>query len=138
MEYKKSSTYNIGEGVTAVKINNFNDNKINNRSPVKKSKTCNEENINRLNLGYRYNDKVQNHLGTVLETINEVSNSKVDSSELSDNDDDNNDDNKNKNDNNINVINNENNRKKETNSDNKKNDSEYNTAIATKNTLHLG
>ena len=100
--------------MTAIKINNFNDNRINNRSPVKKSKKSNKENINRLNLDYCYNDKVKNHLGNVLETINEISNFKVDSSEISDKEDDNNDNNNNKNDNNNNnnAIKNENNRKK--------------------------
>ena len=112
IRYIKNKVHIILVRGTAIKINNFNDNRINNRSPVKKSKTCNEENINRLNLGYCYNDKVQNHLGNVLETINEISNFKVDSSEISDKEDDNNDDNNNKNDNNNNATNNENNRKK--------------------------
>ena len=115
--YKKSSTYNIGEGVTVITINNFNDGQnINNKMPVKKAKTRNEENINRLNLGYHFNHNGPNRLGTVLETINEVSNSKVDSSDLSDDDDNIN----NKNGNNINNNNIENNKKNETNSEAKK------------------
>ena len=130
--YKKSSTYNIGEGVTVITINNFNDNQnINNKIPVKKSKTRNEENINRLNLGYHFNHNGPNHLGTVLETINEVSNSKVDSSDLSDDDDNIN----NKNSNNINNCI-ENNKKNETNSEAKKNGSTSLTPSPTKNTLH--
>ena len=71
-------------------INNFNDD--NNTS---KNTNNNNEDNNRLNIGHNS----QNKLGTVLETINEVSNSKVDSSELSDDEDDNNN-NVNKDDNN--------------------------------------
>jgi hypothetical protein len=132
--------------VSSIKINDFDDNNINNnnvdnevpKSPVKKSKTCNEEMANRLNIGNAL-DRGPNHLGAVLETINEVSNSRVDSSELSDDSEEeqNNNDNNNKNINSINIKNIENNRKKETNSQTKKNDSDYNTATATKNTLHL-
>ena len=139
-QYKKSSSYHIREGASPITINNFEDNNNNDnidvtKSPVKKSKTCNENNINRLDLGYKL-DKGANHLGTVLETINE--DSKVDSSELSDDEDEvqNNNDNNNNNNRNINsniITNNENNRKKETNSETKKNDSDYNTATATKN-----
>jgi len=70
---------------TAIKIDN-NDNNIgnNNEDSIKKSKTCNEENNNRLNL-YRLSDNGLNHLATVLETINEVSNSRVGSSEINSN-----------------------------------------------------
>ena len=81
--YKKSSTYNIGEGVTLFTINNFNDNNIGKNS-VKKSKSHKEGKSNNLNLQSRVNNNVQNHLATILETINEVSNSKIDSSEISD------------------------------------------------------
>ena len=81
--YKKSSTYNIGEGVTLFTINNFNDNNTGKNS-VKKSKSQKEGKSNNLNLQSRVNNNVQNHLATVLETINEVSNSKIDSSEISD------------------------------------------------------
>ena len=100
LTYIKSSTYNIGEGITVFQINNFNDSMNINQSAVKKSKTCKEEtinNINRLNIQYRFNNNNNgpNRLATVLETINEVSNSKVDSSELSD--DNNNNENNNEN-----------------------------------------
>lgn len=91
--YKKSSSYNIGEGETVFTINNFNDNLNYNNSIYIKSKTCKEQNNNRLNLQYRINNIIyQNHLDKVLETINEVSNSRVDSSDLSE--DKNNEDNK--------------------------------------------
>ena len=82
--YKKSSTYNIGEGETSFTINNFNDSGNNKNSIYIKSKTCKEENINKLNLQYRFNNNIcRFHLDAVLETINEVSNSRVDSSDLS-------------------------------------------------------
>ena len=87
LTYIKSSTYNIGEGVTVFQINNFNDNINIDKSAVKKSKTCKEgtiNNTNRLNIQTKFNNMGPNRLGTVLETIFEVSNSKVDSSELSD------------------------------------------------------
>ena len=85
--YKKSSTYNIGEGVTLFTINNFNDYTNNKYSSVKKSKSYKGGSHNRLlNLAYRNKTKIHNHLGTVLETINEVSNSRIDSSQMSNND----------------------------------------------------
>ena len=127
--FKKSNSYNLAEGVTFFKINNFNDKNINNNDALKKSKTFREENIYGLNIPYRLNNG-QNHLATVLETINEVSNSRVDSSELSDdeNKNENNNDNKNKN-NNININN-----IVKSNENNQINDS-CNTAAATKNSL---
>ena len=82
IEYKKSNSYNLGEGVTLFKINNFNDNQ-NNQNNVKKSKTYKEKNINRLNLTYKVNNIGHRRLDTVLETINEVSNSNLHSSYLS-------------------------------------------------------
>lgn len=64
-------------------MNNINENNYLNKSSVKKSKTFKEENSKRLNLTSRIINIGQNRLGTVLETINEVSNSKTDSSGLS-------------------------------------------------------
>ena len=52
-----------------------------NEDIIKKSKTCNEENNNRLNVN-RVSDNGINRLATVLETIKEVSNSRAGSSEL--------------------------------------------------------
>lgn len=52
-----------------------------NEDIMKKSKTCNEENNNRLNVN-RVSDNGINRLATVLETIKEVSNSRAWSSEF--------------------------------------------------------
>ena len=140
-EFKKSSTYNMGEGAILIKMKNFNDISNNNSPYVKKSKSFKEININRLNLPYRINNNGGYHLDTVLETINEVSNSIVDSSELSDDDEEeeNNEENNANNNNNVKCLNYDSNKKKEreTISDSKKNDSEYNANTATKNTLNL-
>jgi hypothetical protein len=65
---------------------------------IKKSKTCKEENNNRLNLN-RVTDNGLNRLATVLETIKEVSNSRAWSSEMYSNNN-NNHNNKNNNNNN--------------------------------------
>ena len=124
-EEKKSSTNNVGDEMTVpLVINNINDN---NNAQNKGANNNNEDN-NRLNLGVNG----QNRLGTVLETINEVSNSKVDSSDLSDDDEeDNNNNNANIDNNKKSMDNNDNtNNKKEVISECKKNDSD-------KNTFHL-
>ena len=118
IEYKKSNSYNLGEGVTLFKINNFNDNQ-NNQNNVKKSKTYKEKNINRLNLTYKVNNIGHRRLDTVLETINEVSNSNLHSSYLSNQKDIKENNNANKDKNNI---------KKEIHNENEKvNDTEHNT-----------
>lgn len=128
IEYKKSNSYNLGEGVTLFKINNFNDNQ-NNQNNVKKSKTYKEKNINRLNLTYKVNNIGHRRLDTVLETINEVSNSNLHSSYLSNQKDIKENNNANKDKNNI---------KKEIHNENEKvNDTEHNTGTATKNTMNL-
>ena len=69
--WTKSNTYALGER----DISNNEDN-----YESKKSKTISEnENVPRIN-----NLRLNNHLETVLETINEISNSKIDVSKLSD------------------------------------------------------
>ena len=74
-------TYNFGEDQTQSQLGNFNN--INKKDSVKKSKTSKD--VNRLNLNYCFNNNGQNRLNTVLETIFEVSNSKLDcSSEVKD------------------------------------------------------
>ena len=72
--FKKSSTSNIDYDNSAILKNE-------NEESIKKSKTCREENNNRLNLN-RVTDNGLNRLATVLETIKEVSNSRAGSSEL--------------------------------------------------------
>ena len=85
--YSKSSTYNKKENNISSNIIKLNDNSINNINPIQKSRTCREnENIHRASFTLRLNNLAQNHLETVLETVSEVSNSKVDSSEISDED----------------------------------------------------
>ena len=123
-EEKNSSTNNIGDEMTVpLVINNFNDD---NNAPDKTANQNNEEDNNKLNLV----NNGQNRLGTVLETINEVSNSKVDSSELSDDDEEENN-NANKDNDKINKsLENDINNKKESASEHKKDDSD-------KNTLHI-
>lgn len=77
---KKSSTFNLENDIADIKIDNIN----NNDDSIQKSQTLKEENNNRLNL-YRVSDNGLNHLATVLETINEVSNSRIGSSEINSN-----------------------------------------------------
>lgn len=122
----------MGEENPSFKINVLNENNNTNNPSVKKSKTFIEENAFRLNVQHIFNNFGQNRLCTVLETINEVSNSKIDSSEISDRSDLN-EENKNKENNDYNDKNK--NIHEANNSDNKKNDSEGN--MATKNTIHL-
>ena len=74
----KSITYNMNND-TSLNINYLNDNQNNNQIPLQKSRTsC--ENYNRSSFIIRLNNFGQNRLETVLETISEVSNSKVNSS----------------------------------------------------------
>lgn len=81
----KSITYNICNDYTSFD-NNLNDNQNNNYLLLQKSRTCREnEIINMPSFTFRFNNLRQNHLETVLETVSEVSNSKVDSSKISDN-----------------------------------------------------
>lgn len=71
--YKKTSTYSIGEE----NANSLNFTSINNNKSLYKKAKSYKDKIN------SFNNKNQNHLGTVLETINEVSNSKIDCSQIS-------------------------------------------------------
>jgi len=81
--FTKSSTYNNNQNNNTYYINNINDNQNNNIN-IQKARTCREnENINKASLTIRLNNLGQNHLETVLEAISEASNSKIDSSELS-------------------------------------------------------
>ena len=77
--WTKSNTYALGERDTS--NNELIDNNLKiNIYEAKKSKTISEkENVQRIN-----NLKLNNHLETVLETINEISNSKIEASKLSD------------------------------------------------------
>ena len=70
--WTKSNTYALGERDIS--------NNENNNYDSKKSKTISEnESVQRIN-----NLRLNNHLETVLETINEISNSKIEASKLSD------------------------------------------------------
>ena len=95
---KKSSKLNLeNENSSILKNENINNNNFNIiDDAIKKSKTCKEENSNRLNIN-RVSENGLNHLATVLETIKEVSNSRAGSSEICRN-------NNNKNNNNNNNI----------------------------------
>ena len=77
--WTKSNTYALGE--RDISNNELIDNNLNvNIYEAKKSKTISEnENVQRIN-----NFRLNNHLETVVETINEISNSKIDASKLSD------------------------------------------------------
>jgi hypothetical protein len=77
--WTKSNTYALGE--RDMSNNELIDNNLNeNIYESKKSKTISDnENVQRIN-----NFRLNNHLETVLETINEISNSKIDVSKLSD------------------------------------------------------
>ena len=79
--YKKSSTYNLGEGVAFFAENNLIKIVKEKNDMYQKAKTCKVENRHKININN--NQPIEgdvNHLAT----INEVSNSKVDSSEISD------------------------------------------------------
>ncbi len=78
--WTKSNTYALGErDISNNELIDSNLN-INNIYEAKKSKTISEnENVQRIT-----NFRLNNHLETVLETINEMSNSKIDISKLSD------------------------------------------------------
>lgn len=77
--WTKSNTYALGE--RDISNNELIDKNLNiNAYEAKKSKTISEnENVQRIN-----NFRLNNHLETVLETINEISNSKIEVSKLSD------------------------------------------------------
>lgn len=83
----KSTTFNQKENHIINEINNeiknINDNIINNINAIQKSKTYIDNSIPRLSFTLRLNNLRQNHLETVLETLSEASNSKVDSFEIS-------------------------------------------------------
>ena len=88
--FTKSSTYNKNQNNNIYNFENINDNQNNNINQIQKSRTCREnENINRTNSTLRLNQFGQNRLETVLETISEVSKSKVDSSDISDDNEEN-------------------------------------------------
>ena len=139
----KSNTYNkSNDPSTAFNIINLNDNLNNN---IQKSRTYREENlnINRTSSILRLMNLNQNHLETVLETVSEASNSKVDSSGISNENENDSDNSENKDDINENDTGNKK-TKEETinNSDHKINasdfriyDSENNTA--TKKSLYF-
>ena len=109
--FKNSDNYELGNENNLKNLNDNNININNENTKVIKSKNLNEnQNNNRINsiLSINNNNYAQNHLETVLETINEVSCSRFDSSKLSDNNCNNNE-NKNKNiNNNIIDVNNSN------------------------------
>ena len=112
--FKNTDNYELGNENNLNNLNDNNNININNENiKVIKSKNLNEnQNNNRINsiLSINNNNFAQNHLETVLETFNEVSCSRFDSSKLSDNNsNDNGNGNKNKNiNNNIIDINNSN------------------------------
>ena len=81
--YIKSSTYNKRENNISFNINNLNDNSTN-REQIQKSRTSENDNFHYSSFTLRLNNLGQNRLETVLETVSETSNSKVDSSEISD------------------------------------------------------
>jgi hypothetical protein len=86
-KYTKSSTYNEHNNKSNNSFNNciLNDNDIinNNLFQLKKSRTCKENEVfQRQSFNLGFNNINRNHLETVLETISEVSNSKVDSSDI--------------------------------------------------------
>jgi hypothetical protein len=83
--YIKSSTYNKRENNISFNINNLNDNSTN-REQIQKSRTSENDNFHYSSFTLRLNNLGQNRLETVLETVSEASNSKVDSSEISDED----------------------------------------------------
>ena len=146
--YTKSNTYNnSSQANNSFNYSNINDNINNNIIQIQKSRTSREnELLKRQNFTIRLNNIGVNHLETVLETVREVSNSKNDSSGISDDDDSLNKENEN-NGQNKNGIN-ENDKNKEVSgnlninidlkiqgSEAKINDSDYNTA--TKKTIFL-
>ena len=132
-EFTKSSTYNNqSQSINTFSYGNINDNindNINNNNiQIQKSRTCQEyENFQRQSLTIRLNNIGRTHLETVLETLSEASNSKVDSSEISDDTENEeikeNDDNK---ENKENYETNENTGKYETKESGKNKDSENN------------
>ena len=126
----KSITYNINN-TTSININYISENQNNTQQPLQKSRTSWEnENFPRLTL--LLNNFAQNRLETVLETISEVSNSKIS--------DDNENRNKNNEENENGKIKEEiddNIEKKIPGSDIKINDSNYNNNITTKKSCFL-
>ena len=136
----KSSTFNQKENHIINENNNetknLNDNIINNINAIQKSRTYIENTIPRLSFTLRLNNLGQNHLETVLETVSETSNSKVDSSEISDDEG--------------NIINNEGietkqlkeesgniNSEQKLQTDTRINDSEYNNTTQNKKSLYF-
>jgi hypothetical protein len=102
IEYTKSSTYNNHTNQSNnsfINCNNLNDNdndNLNNNARIQKSRTLQENDaFQRQCFTFHFNNINGNHLETVLETISEVSNSKVDSLEKSNKDEENEDTGKN-------------------------------------------
>lgn len=87
--FLKSSTFNKNIQKNSNVNNNINDpaSKNDRQKKLQKAKTCNE--IDKINYSVGLNNLGQNHLGVVLEAISEVSNSNVDSSEISIDEDEN-------------------------------------------------
>ena len=85
-KFTKSSTYNEQNNKSNNSFNNciLNDNDIinNNLIQLQKSRTCENEVFQRQSFTLGFNNINRNHLETVLETVSEVSNSKVDSSDV--------------------------------------------------------
>ena len=112
------------------------------RDQIQKSRTSENENFHYLSFTLRLNNLGQNRLETVLETLSEASNSKVDSSEISE-EDENNQNNKKNEENEENedkkikeeVANSNNTEQKLQGTDTKINDSDYN--IANKKSLYF-
>ena len=95
--FVKSGTYDLGEYNKSIFLNDnyINNNKSynNEKNKIKKSKSYknNDNTYKRIKLNnHLNNDKLQNHLETVIETINEVSNSKIDSSNINEDNENNN------------------------------------------------
>jgi hypothetical protein len=136
--YIKSSTYNKRENNISFNINNLNDNSTN-REQIQKSRTSENDNFHYSSFTLRLNNLGQNRLETVLETVSEASNSKVDSSEISD-EEENNENNLKNEENKDKIIkeefgNSNNTEQKMQGTDTKINDSDYN--IANKKSLYF-
>ncbi len=84
----KSNTFSKHTNKNTKINNNSNEHpQDDSKEKIQKAKTCNE--LDKINFSVGLNNVGQNHLGTVLEAINEVSNSNVDSSEISIDEDEN-------------------------------------------------
>lgn len=100
-KYTKSNTYNnqtSNSNNSFINYNNLinNDNIYTNKIHIQKSRTCLVNEVKSQNIKLGFNNLKGNHLETVLETVSEVSNSKIDSSEKSKKNEENEDTGKNK------------------------------------------